>query len=252
MESCKPSSINIQEIDYSEIEHRIGRFLSRGSSGKVYHVNGIANRVFKVLSLGKFFRKEVIIAQKASECKVGPIIHNTFRVQCFDKIKIYIEMDYAGKSLEIHMKELAKSPRERDDEKKQAKELQKEINNKYITEIPFEECIERLYIKPEEFYHSLFSKIKTLNLNKISYYDLHEGNIIPNPNTDTRITDLMLIDFELCRLFSTVHEARQDSLMPPVMVILKNFADLPNLSNESIELLSWFVLEPYTTNASKL
>jgi len=225
-----------------DFESQVGKKIGSGDYGTVWEKKGSdPKRVYKVIQIKDFGDgSEAKIAKIAGDILVGPTVHDIFLIG--DRL-VVIEMDYAGKTLGHYMERVAA------DRKKSEKQLPAPksgpgiVNYSRYQIVPIkkperasiEDTIHALYDLAETFYFQLFCQIKKLAENKISYGDLHVGNIIPLPAAEVK-----LIDFGSAKLHATPKEAKQDLVKPYIFALLKKYQSLPGLSRESQELIDWF------------
>ncbi len=256
--------IRLPFLSIDRVLETIGQKIATGFFGSVFQVNGCSSsRVYKVISQSKFADgNEILISKIASDIDVAPSFYSAFLVEQEGENYLFIEMDDAGKSLGKWMEALAENEASLDEEKSvvaeeapltETEKAMQEILKKYEAEKGFaikvkevsvkkkltrEEAIIKLYTNPEIFYFELFNKIKILAESKISYKDTHVGNIMPHPD---KKNGLKLIDFDKAKIMSSTEDAVLESLKSNYNQLhLEDFKKLPNLSSDSLELISWF------------
>ena len=257
----KVNPIELRLIDIDQINQTIGEKIAYGDCGTIYKVNDCnPPRVYKVIPQDRFANgDEIRISKIAGDKGIAPTFHDAFVVNQHEKKFVVIEMDDAGLSVGKWMEKLAEKT-ETDiktvdvekkvlsDKEKAIQEMLKKVDEKYnnytFTEIvrnkrlSLEETLNKLYPKKEVFYFELFKKIKLLAENNIAYGDSHTGNIMPNLNTDK---ELQLIDFDAAALVSDPQTAKLKSISSAYnQVHFNQFRQLPELSDESKQLIQWF------------
>lgn len=258
----KKNTIELPVVEYSSIAHLIGGRVKQGDCGAIYEVsNSNSGRLFKAIPLSNFKNgDEIRISEMADNMGVSPKVHGAFLMQHNNEIKhVIIEMDHAGKTLGGWMEDLAPpppppkpvTPIELSPEEKARMEMIEKIQAKYrassnfeIVEIPqkpklnMSDALDKMYPKQEIFYFELFNKLKILAEHKIAYRDTHVGNIIPKYGAKN---ELQLIDFDRAKLTTNVETAKAKTIRSLyVRALMEKFSCLPDLSNESRELISWF------------
>ena len=259
--------IELPILDINDVRRFIGELIAKGDFGKVYNVVGtFPKRVYKVISADEFISgNEIRIAEIAGKIGVAPPFRRAFLTYWSTKPVVFIEMDDGGKSLEQIYEELNMvgfSEVKPDDEAPSIPTGSasaapyffssepydgEEMTGIYIPEIQpdppaQEKIIESVYKKPETFYFELFSQIKLLAENFISYTDTHLGNILLNKKSKR---GLQLIDFGRAMFHPTVEEAITASLLSRYnQEHLSKFKSLEKLSKLSQSLINF--LEHHT------
>lgn len=253
-------SLGLPVRDFNDVFPTIGPIVGRGDCGVVYAVkDSEPPRVYKVIPKASLTSQEVHIAQIAGDIGVGPKVHAAFKTAERERNYVFIEMDHAGQTLGKHMEDLAPEPQPEPEpepvvltpEEQEREEMIRKIQKKYAAKSKFtivaiptkarvsiQEAAERLYLKQEDLYYELFSKIKRLAEENISYGDCHVGNILPNPGTEK---GMQLIDFDGAQIMGSTKEAASKSMQSAYTGLLfGQFLQISDLSDRSRELIQWF------------
>lgn len=251
--------IDIPCVTINEIGETIGEKITRGDYGTIYEVDGaFPPRIYKIIPLDVFNNgDEIRISKIAGDRMLAPTFYSACLVTQNSSSFVLFEMDNAGRSLGKWMEALAAEPEKEvatpepdlTEEEKARNEMLEKLRAQFrtgivMTEIKkpnrlsMKEAIAKLYKSREEFYFSLFSRIKDFAACNISYSDTHCGNIMPNCGEDK---GLQLIDFDGARLKKSPEKAAQKAMESTYnLVLLQDFASQENLSSESQELITWF------------
>lgn len=250
--------IELPLISIRAIGDLIGDPIARGQFGTVHQVKRAdPPRVYKILRRNLANGDEVRISQIAAECGVAPRFHGAALVEHRDGKLVAFEMDYAGKSLYYWMEHLAENSnieqaavaKESLDAEKQA---MKQLEEKEESEdgwcaialpvkkrIKIEAAAEMLFGSTEKFYFKLFSNIKQLAERNVGYIDVNASNLIPQRSGQE--PDLQFVDFDEARLLSSPKDAVEYALSGIYnRGYLSDFKKTPQLSRESLDLISWF------------
>lgn len=249
-------------VNVSLMVDKIGKKLAQGDVGTIYEVAGLVldpKRVFKFVPLTKVkTQDEISIAQIAGEMGIGPKVHAAFVMAQKSGKFVAIEMDRLGRSLREWMEVLEENPNLEEAAKislptlEEEEVYQEEMLQKARTEAPpdspfivvrvpqkkrldLEKTVEILYGRQEDFFFALFSKLKSLAEKNIAFLDTNFGNIIPNYELGK---EMGLIDFDSAVFTKRVSEAAYRILKENPL--FESFSELPDLSQESQELVHWF------------
>jgi len=230
--------------------------LAQGDVGIICRVKDSSPpRVYKLINSDKFNNGDEIRTSKlAGELGVSPKVHRVFSVSLSKNSFVVIEMDYAGECIGDYMEKFAEPAIDTEESGefldnhsnallKMLQQLEddspfKVVSHKVVRKLSMEETIKRLFDSEKTFYYQLFSLMKKLVENKISFGDLHAGNIMIS---EGKSRSLQLIDFDGANLMSTVREAVIETMQSAyVYVMLKQYQDVENLSDKSTQLIRWF------------
>lgn len=160
------------------------------SHENVIFVNGFSNRIYKIKHINFLNPKEIVISKLAGNLRVAPKIYNV----CVFRNKFIMEMDYAGKSLEVLIDEKLINTNFGPLEFKEKLKM----HEKYLRKI-----VKNIY--DNAYNVEVIKCLKKLIKNKIAWIDSNPGNIIPtNP--------LQLIDFEGAELMKNPRAALRKTL----------------------------------------
>jgi len=244
------NQISLPAKNVTEVGAKMGRVLAGGTHGTVYEkIDSAPKRVYKKIPLPSLHNgNEITISRLAGELGVAPKIHDAFVLREEDRNFVIIEMDYAGRSINQLMDDMAEvvkpdiTPMVRAE---QEMLLTLDIHPKHtVIQVkttkrpPIHDAVTMIYDNPEKFYFELFQIIKTLAEENIAYTDTHAGNIIPNHGTEG---GMKLIDFDAARLTDSVEAAKMVVMENFQNIMhLRNYSNLPDLSEKSEELIEWF------------
>ena len=240
----KKNSTEVPFIPLAKIRKTIGQKIGEGCFGTIYRVtDSIPQRVYKIIPEEAFQNgNEIRITKIAAKTGVTPAFHNAFLVQFKNENRVFLEMAYAGKSLDQLMEEDKNNP----PLTQQAEEEEIDLSADYsaisaimrIEKASMEAAIDKLYEKREDFYFELFSNLKILAENNISYMDSACGNIIPGNGAEK---SLQLIDFDSAIFAESQETAAQGTIQSPCnQQHMNDFCKIKNLSDKSQELIKWF------------
>jgi predicted Ser/Thr protein kinase len=252
-------SIDLPIIDIARIGRTIGKKIAQGGFGGIYKVNGsMPQRVYKIIGLDQFANgNEIRIAKIAAELGVAPAFYGACVVKQGADQFVFMEMDFAGKSLFRWMEDLAQeadvtkaalveessSQKAREAAMKELMERKDDSGMGYTVvaveqtpSLSMEAAVDKLYPSREAFFFQLFSTLKQLAEKNIAYMDTNCGNLIPNQEKE-----LQLIDFDSAKFLDSPEEAA-DYLLRGMYndMHFKDFRALSDLSDESRELIRWF------------
>lgn len=258
---CNPIDLPVKCED--EILGSIGEKIGYGFFSEVYEKkDSDSRRVFKLIPLPKFRNgDEVRISRIASEIGVGPKLYQTFVLKRDSGEFVVFEMEYVGRTLGMRMEDLVDLAENDNDIEltpiaKQHQEFLKigVLTQKTLkeavqsgrlyparshTRLEFGKAIESIYRSKEDFYFELFSQLKALAKNRVSYEDAHFENIIPK---NEYTSQLKLIDFDKSELHEKVKMARY-TIMGHYFCqsYFIKYETLTDLSEKSRDLINWFL-----------
>lgn len=178
------------------------------------------NKIYKIKHVLFLQPKEIKITQLAGSLGVAPKVYNA----CVFRDRYIMEMDYAGKSLEVLVDEAL---RETDyvslDFKKRLLMKKEELKK----------VIEKIYGSENKYNLEMVKILRKLIENNIAWFDNNPGNIIPGK-------PLKLIDFEGAQFEKNPYVALQQTLRTNGQYFESVFND-PNPSDEALEIKKWMM-----------